>query len=54
MLVTALSPAIGYDKAAKVALKAFHENKTLKEACTELGFLSEKEFDNAVRPEKMI
>jgi fumarate hydratase class II len=54
MLVTALSPAIGYDKAAEVAHKAHSENKTLKEACLELGFLSGKEFDRLVRPEKML
>jgi len=54
MLVTSLSPVIGYDRAAKVALKAFHENITLKEACLALGFLTEKQFDETVRPEKMI
>ncbi len=54
MLVTALNPRIGYDRAAKVAKKAFDENKTLKEAAIELGFLSEEEFDEIVRPEKMI
>lgn len=54
MLVTALSPVIGYDKAAQTAHKAFHENLTLKQACLQLGFLSEKEFDQIVQPEKMI
>lgn len=54
MLVTALSPVIGYDKAAQTAHKAFHENTTLKEACLELGFLSEEEFDRIVQPEKML
>ena len=54
MLVTALSPAIGYDKAAEVAHKAHAENKTLREACLELGFLSGEEFDRLVRPEKML
>ncbi|KAF3363333.1 Fumarate hydratase class II [Chlamydiales bacterium STE3] len=54
MLVTCLNPIIGYDKSSKIALKAYHENKTLKEACLELGFLSEQEFENAVKPEKMI
>ncbi|MCC5832846.1 MAG: class II fumarate hydratase [Chlamydiales bacterium] len=54
MLVTALSPVIGYDKAAQTAHKAFHENMTLKEACLELGFLSEEEFDRIVQPEKML
>lgn len=54
MLVTALNPHIGYDKAALVAKKAFEENKTLKEATLELGFLSEEEFNTIVRPENMI
>ncbi len=54
MLVTTLNPLIGYDKAAKIALKAYHENKTLKEACLELGFLTEKEFDQSIDPTKMI
>lgn len=54
MLVTALSPRIGYDNAAKVAKKAFAENKTLKQVCVELGLLSAEEFDRIVRPEKML
>lgn len=54
MLVTALSPILGYDKCAKIASKAYHENKTLKEASNELGYLSEKEFDKYVKPEKMV
>ena len=54
MLVTALSPRIGYDKAAAVAKKAYHENKTLKEVCVELGLLSAEEFDRIVRPEQML
>jgi fumarate hydratase class II len=54
MLVTALAPKIGYDKAAKVAHVALHEDLSLKEACMKLGFLSEEEFDRAIRPEKMI
>src|SRR5262249_58071741 len=53
MLVTALSPAIGYDKAAEIAHTAFVENITLKEACLRLGFLSGEEFDRLVRPEQM-
>jgi len=53
MLVTALNPHIGYDKAAKVAKKAHQEHKTLKEAAVELGFLSEDEFDQWVNPAKM-
>jgi fumarate hydratase class II len=54
MLVTALNPRIGYDNAAKVAKKAYAENKTLRQACIELGLLSGNEFDRLVRPEKMI
>jgi len=54
MLVTALSPRIGYDNAAKVAKKAHAEGKTLREAAAELGLLSGEEFDKIVRPEKMI
>jgi fumarate hydratase, class II len=53
MLVTALSPKIGYDKAAEIAHKAHHENLSLREAAMKLGHLSEKEFDEIVRPEKM-
>jgi fumarate hydratase, class II len=53
MLVTALSPKIGYDKAAEIAHKAHHENLSLREAALKLGYLSEKEFDEIVRPEKM-
>ncbi|MGD1943466.1 MAG: hypothetical protein ACFB0G_19400 [Leptolyngbyaceae cyanobacterium] len=53
MLVTALNPAIGYDKAAQVAKKAYAENTTLRAACLELGFLSGDEFDRYVRPEAM-
>jgi fumarate hydratase class II len=54
MLVTALNPRIGYDNAAKVAKKAYAEHKTLRQACVELGLLSGEEFDQLVRPEKMI
>jgi fumarate hydratase class II len=54
MLVTALSPKIGYDKAAEIAKKAHHEGTTLKEAALSLGYLSEAEYDEAVRPEKMV
>ncbi|MEM9502876.1 MAG: class II fumarate hydratase [Cyanobacteria bacterium P01_E01_bin.43] len=53
MLVTALNPVIGYDKAAQVAKKAYAENTTLRAACLELGFLSGDEFDHYVRPEAM-
>jgi fumarate hydratase class II len=54
MLVTALNPYIGYDKAAEIAKKAYHENKTLKEAALELGYLTEEEFDRYVNPRKMV
>jgi fumarate hydratase class II len=53
MLVTALAPSIGYDKAAEVAKKAHKEGTTLKEAALALGYLTEEEFDAAVRPEEM-
>jgi fumarate hydratase, class II len=53
MLVTALTPKIGYDKAAEIAKKAHHEKLTLREAALALGYLTEKEFDEIVRPEKM-
>ena len=54
MLVTALSPHIGYDKAAKVAHKAHHEGTNLKEAALALGFVTADQFDQWVRPEDMI
>ncbi|NPA42705.1 MAG: class II fumarate hydratase [Chlorobi bacterium] len=54
MLVTALNPVIGYEKAAEIAKKAYREDKTLKEAALELGYLTEEEFDKYVRPEKMV
>jgi fumarate hydratase class II len=54
MLVTALNPHVGYDNAAKIAKKAHAEGTTLKEAAVALGLLTEKEFDEKVRPEKMI
>jgi len=53
MLVTALAPSIGYDKAAEVAKKAHHEGTTLREAVLALGLLSAEEFDAAVVPEDM-
>ncbi len=53
MLVTALAPSIGYDKAAEVAKKAHKEGTTLKEAALALGYLTEEQFDAAVRPEDM-
>jgi fumarate hydratase class II len=54
MLVTALSPKIGYDRAAEVAKKAHHEETTLKEAALALGYVSADEFDELVRPERMV
>ena len=54
MLVTALNPHIGYDNAAKVAKKAYKENKTLREVVIELGLLSGEKFDEVVKPGKMI
>lgn len=54
MLVTALNPHIGYDKAAQVAKKAHKENWSLKEACVYLGFLSAEDFDRYVRADEML
>ena len=54
MLVTALSPAIGYENAAKTAQKAHRDHTGLKEACVALGFLSPEEFDEQFHPEKMV
>ncbi|MBQ5390832.1 MAG: class II fumarate hydratase [Spirochaetales bacterium] len=54
MLVTALNPYIGYEKAAQVAKKAYAENLSLKEACLGLGFMTEKEFDRVFKPEQMV
>jgi fumarate hydratase, class II len=54
MLVTALTPKIGYDKAAEIAKKAHHEGTTLKEAALALGYLSEAEYDEIVVPERMV
>jgi fumarate hydratase class II len=54
MLVTALAPSIGYDKAAEIAKKAHHEGRTLKDAALALGYLTEAEFDAAVVPEDMV
>ncbi|NJL04718.1 MAG: class II fumarate hydratase [Chloroflexaceae bacterium] len=54
MLVTALSPHIGYDKSAKVAKHAFENNSSLREACLELGYLTGEDFDRMVRPEDML
>src|SRR6185436_2409762 len=54
MLVTALNPYIGYENAAKIAKKAHKENKTLREAAIELGLLTSEQFDQWVKPEKMV
>ena len=54
MLVTALSPVIGYDKASKVAHYALDNDLTLKEAALKLGFVSEADFDRVVDPVKMV
>ena len=54
MLVTALNPFIGYDNAAKVAKKAFADNKTLKETVLEMGLMEEADLDKALDPMDMI
>src|SRR5215813_4971946 len=54
MLVTALSPVIGYDKASKIAHYALDNDLTLKDAALKLGFVTEKEFDRIVDPSKMV
>jgi fumarate hydratase class II len=53
MLVTALSPVIGYDKASEIAHLANDKGLTLKEATMELGYISAEEFDQIVDPFKM-
>ncbi len=54
MLVTALAPHIGYDKAAQIAKKAHHEGTTLREAALALGYVTATQYDEWVRPEKMV
>ena len=54
MLVTALSPVIGYDKASKIAHHAMDNDLTLREAALQLGFVTEAEFDKVVDPKKMV
>ncbi|XLM22482.1 class II fumarate hydratase, partial [Chromobacterium piscinae] len=54
MLVTALNPRIGYDKAAAIAKHAHHHGTTLREAALALGYLSAEQFDAWVRPEDMV
>ncbi|QNX06878.1 class II fumarate hydratase [Acinetobacter seifertii] len=54
MLVTALNPVIGYENSAKVAKTAYKENKTLKQVAVELGLVTAEQFDEVVKPEKMV
>lgn len=54
MLVTALSPVLGYDICAKIAHKAYVENKSLKEAAVEMGVITPEDFDKKVKPETML
>ena len=54
MLVTALSPKVGYDNAAKIAKKAHKNGTTLKEESIKSGLITEKEYDKIVNPKKMI
>jgi fumarate hydratase class II len=54
MLVTALTPKIGYDNAAAIAKKAHHEGRTLREVAVDMGFVTAEEYDDLVRPERMV
>jgi fumarate hydratase class II len=54
MLVTALSPVIGYDKASAIAHKANDEDTTLRQAALASGYISEADFDRIVDPQKMV
>ena len=54
MLVTALNPEIGYDKAGEVAKEAFESGKTLKEICVEKGLMSAERFEQLTDPEKLV
>ncbi len=54
MLVTALNPYIGYENAAKTVKKAFKDNISIRQACVELGFLTEEKFDEVFHPEEMV
>ncbi|HAN23079.1 MAG TPA: aspartate ammonia-lyase [Microbacterium ginsengisoli] len=54
MLVTALNPHIGYDKAAEIAKKAYNEGSTLRQAALQLGYLNDEQFDQWVRPQDML
>jgi fumarate hydratase class II len=53
MLVTALTPHIGYDKASQIAKRAHHDGSTLKQAALALGFVTAEQFDQWVRPVDM-
>jgi fumarate hydratase, class II len=53
MTVTALNPHIGYDRSAQIAKKAHQDGTTLKEAALALGFVTEEQFEQWVRPEQM-
>jgi fumarate hydratase class II len=53
MLVTALDPHIGYEKAAKISLTAYREDITVREAAMKPGFLRREQFDSSVRPEQI-
>lgn len=53
MLVTALSPHIGYEKSAQIAKKAFADNSSLKEAAVALGFVTAEDYDKWVNPREM-
>ena len=54
MLVTALAPSIGYEKASKIAQLANEKNLSLKQACSQLNYINQEEFDNLVNPKSMI
>ena len=54
MLVTALSPKVGYDNAAKIAKRAHKNGTTLKKEAIDSGLISEKEYEKIVNPKKMV
>ena len=54
MLVTALNPHIGYEKAAKIAKKAHKEGLTLKESAIDSGYVTEEQFEEWIKPEDMV
>ena len=54
MLVTALNPHIGYEKAAKISRAAYHDGTSLREAALKLGYVTAEQFDEWVRPEDML